>query len=212
MKTNEEIHKIVQQKIKEYQPKNGLDSVSLFLLNLSQAKHPEVKYHIERVALLSESTAKICDIESKSSFFAGLFHDIGKIVLPYHLFKSDVIISPEEYSEIKTHALEGFKILQEQYMFTSLCAGAHHAMYENGYGLSLSEFPSNIGLATAKKILDISMIVSIADFVDAFCHRKTKILDGSDKSDNLKDMLENKYPNDKKMVQYVLNAFKKLEI
>jgi hypothetical protein len=61
-----------------------------------------------------------------------------------------------------------------------------------------------------KKVLDISMIISICDFVEAFTSRKTKILDGSDKAPDLKGMLYAKYPNDMHTVDVVLSLYKKI--
>lgn len=213
MKTNEIINSIVESKIKEYKPKNGLDSVSLFLLNISKINHPEVCIHLERVALISESTAKLYGIEPKAAFFAGLLHDVGKIVLPSNLFEKDVVITKDDYNVIKTHAIKGFEILRNQFMFVSLCAGLHHSMYENGYGLSLNDFPKQISAETAKKILDISMIVSIADFVDAYTHRKTKILDGSNnESNDMVSILKNKYPKHNGIIDCVIESFNTLEI
>ena len=91
-------------------------------------------------------------------------------------------------------------------MFVALCAGLHHAMYRNGYGLELRDFPKGFSPATVKKILEISKIVSICDFIDAYRHRKSAIRDGSDAStQDLKGMLYAKYPNDKLVVDLALS-------
>ncbi|XOU94150.1 MAG: HD-GYP domain-containing protein [Candidatus Kerfeldbacteria bacterium] len=197
---------LVQTGIKLYKPQGDLEHTANFFLILSSINHGSVKGHVERVALLSDRVAIRLEKDSKAAFFAGVLHDIGKLVLPYELFDGHDI-SGEEYAEIKTHALNGLLALQGHHLFTALCAGLHHAMYDAGYGLTIEDFPKDWGLATIKKLLDIAMIVSICDFVDAFTHRKTKIKDGSDKdSPDLKEMLYKKYPNEHQVIDIALDV------
>jgi hypothetical protein len=108
--------------------------------------------------------------------------------------------------------IERFKALQKFHLFVALCAGFHHNLYKAGYGLTVDMFPKEWSPATIKKVLDISTIISICDFVDAFTHRDTKIKDGSDQGQaepDLKDMLYNKYPNDMLIVDTVLKHIEK---
>lgn len=207
-----EISDIVLEKIEAYEPKGGLDHTAKIFLKLGSINHKQVKEHQERVALLSEEIAIRIGKDPKPAFFGGLMHDIAKLVLPYDLFE-DRNISDEEYLEIKKHALMGFEILRDFHEFTALCAGLHHALYKSGYGLTLKDFPPEWDLVLVKKVLDISAIISIADFIDAFTHRKTSIKDGSDKnSSSLEEMLKAKYPNDLKLVEIALKVQKELDM
>ncbi|MDO8640858.1 MAG: HD domain-containing protein [Nitrosarchaeum sp.] len=195
---------LVKKKIETYNPKGGLAYTAKFFLTLAEVNHESTKDHVERVALLAESVAKQMKKDTKATFFAGLLHDVGKIILPPELFDGHNI-STEEYSRVKTHAIAGFKALKKLHQFTALCAGFHHNLYQAGYGIGAHEFPSNWSTLTIKKVLDISVIISICDFVDAFTHRKTQIKDGSDsQSSSLKDMLYQKYPNDHFVIDIVL--------
>lgn len=196
---------VVQNKITAYQPKGGLIQSSKLFLALAEINHESTKAHVENVALLAEAVALSLKKDAKASFFAGLLHDIAKITLPAPLFDGHNV-SPEEYVQIKKHAQDGFNALMKLHLFTALCAGLHHNLYKSGYGVTVEDFPKNWSPATIKKVLDISMIISICDFIEAFTHRKTKILDSS-KSSDLKTMLYEKYPDDQQIVDAALNLY-----
>jgi putative nucleotidyltransferase with HDIG domain len=197
-------HDRVLEKIEGYQPQGGLDISSKLFLHMATVRHAEVRDHCERVALLAETTAFKLQKDAKATFFAGLLHDIGKVMLPAELFDGHNI-SSEEYALVKEHAYDGFRALKDMHLFTALCCGAHHAMYKAGYGLSQEDLPKDWGMSTVKKVLEIAAIVSICDFVDAYTHRTTTIKDGSQGPD-LKTMLETKYPDDLQIVHTVLRA------
>ena len=131
---------IIQKKIKTYDPKNELGHTAKVFLALCGINHNEVKGHVERVALLAEATAIRMKKDAKAAFFAGLLHDIGKLILPAPLFDGHNI-NTAEYAEVKTHALAGFEVLKDLHAFVALCAGFHHALYATGYGLTIKDFP-----------------------------------------------------------------------
>ena len=194
---------IVSQKIKRYGSNGNLDHTAKVVLALLSIRHGDVRNHAERVALLAEKTAERMQKDKKAAFFGGLLHDIGKLVLPFDLFEGRDI-SADEYAQIKTHALGGFEALKKLHVFTAYCAGLHHALYKAGYGLQAKDLP-NWNPSTVKKILEISAIISVCDFVDAFTHRATKIKDGSDKGcTSLREMLVAKYPDDREVIGIVL--------
>jgi len=199
-------HLRVADKILSYQPKGGLDTSSNLFLHMAGVRHADVRDHCERVALLAETVATKLEMDAKAAFFAGLLHDIGKVMLPADLFDGHNI-SVEEYSRVKEHAYDGFLALKDMHLFTALCCGAHHAMYKAGYGVKQEDFPKDWGIGSIKKVLEISAIVSVCDFIDAFTHRKTEIKDGSDKGgSDLASMLESKYPDDLIIVHTALKA------
>jgi len=206
MKKN--ISKRVIDKIALYNPKGDLAQTAKLFLAMSAINHTSTKDHVERVALLAEATAKIMRKDVKAAFFAGLLHDIAKILLPSELFDGHNI-NAEEYDRVKTHAIAGFKALKKLHLFTALCAGLHHNLYDAGYGIGADMFPEDWSPSTIKKVLEISTIISICDFVDAFTNRKTTIKDGSDQGieqPDLKSMLYKKYPNDLMVVDTVLSV------
>lgn len=201
--TLEDLDAKIKERIVEYKPQGGLDHTAKIFLALCRVNHRLVVGHAERVALLSEEVAKKKKKDPKAAFFGGLLHDTGKLILPPELFDGHNI-SADEYERIKTHAVNGFLALKEFHLFTALCASLHHAMYAHGYGLTKDDFPKDFDWATMKKVLEISAIISVCDFVDAFKTRNTKILDGSDTAPDLKGMLQAKYPNDLEVIDDVL--------
>jgi response regulator RpfG family c-di-GMP phosphodiesterase len=199
---------IVNRKISSYQPDGNLGHTTRLILALLQIRHDTVKGHMERVGLLAEFVAKQLKKDAKAAFFAGLLHDVGKLVLPNHLFAGQNI-SNDEIDLVKTHADASFQALHGFHLFTAYCAGLHHAMYKNGYGLRTENFPTSMQPATIKKILEIATIVSICDFIDAFTHRKTSIRDGSDLvGPSLFEMLNAKYPDDHLVITIALEMNK----
>jgi len=200
---------LIRKKILAYNPKGGLAQTAFLFLALADINHRSTKAHVERVALLAEATAHELKKDKKAAFFAGLLHDIAKLTLPLFLFDGHNI-SPEEYAQVKKHAWDGFKVLKNLHLFTALCAGIHHNLYKSGYGVTSKDFPSNWSPATIKKVLDISMIISICDFIEAFTSRSTKILDGSGRIEpmvqapDLQAMLYVKYPEDHQTIDAAL--------
>jgi len=201
---------LVKRKIKKYSPKGGLDHAAKIILSLAGINHQKVKEHKVNLALLAEAVAKKLKKDAKAAFFAALLHDIGKLTEPDDLFDGHNITA-DEYAQVKKHVLEGFEALKEHHLFTALCAGFHHAMFYKGYGLTAKALPSHWHMGTVKKVLEISAIISICDFIEAFTHRETALKDGSDeKAPDLKGMLYEKYPDDHLTIDFALKEAKKL--
>jgi HD-GYP domain-containing protein (c-di-GMP phosphodiesterase class II) len=201
----------VKRKIKKYSPKGNLAHTANMFLEIAGVNHASTKEHCERVALLSEGTAARLFKDTKAAFFGGLLHDFGKIILPDNLFDGHDFKDPAEYEAVKTHAQAGFLILKKHHLFTALCAGLHHNLYEKGYGAKKEDIPEKWSAATTKKVLEISTIISIADFVDAFTTRNTKIKEVSEqKEQGLREKLKAKYENDLLFIDCILEVLAKL--
>lgn len=186
------IDEIVLQRIDFYKPRGHLEETAKMFLKISAIKHNNVKWHSERVALMSEAVAKNLKLDTKLAFFAGLMHDFGKLVLPYQLFE-DREITQEEYTEIKTHALSSYHMLEDRHLVTAICAGFHH--FPN-YGLTLEDLPKNWSNELIEMVLITSTTVSVCDFIDAANHRHTKIISGTwSRNGTLTDKLQGKYPD-----------------
>jgi putative nucleotidyltransferase with HDIG domain len=181
-----------------------------FYFSVASVKHPQVREHSERVAVLAYNTAKILQKDIRAAYLAGVFHDIGKVLLPHELF-SGRDIDAEEYKVVKNHALLGFSALKDHMLFTALCCGLHHAVQKSGgYGISLADFPVEICSETAKKVLEVATLVSICDFIDAYSTRTTLLKDGTVLGADLRGLLETKYPNDVEVIDAALVAGRKV--
>ncbi|MCU0679074.1 MAG: HD domain-containing protein [Planctomycetes bacterium] len=198
------INTLINKKIMDYSPNGRLAHTAKFFLAICEINHKPVKQHSQRVALLGESVAKKLKMDAKATLFAGLLHDIGKVVLPPSLFDGHDI-SDEEYAKVKKHALRGFRILKELHYFVALCAGLHHKLYKHGYGLSPNDFPKRWSKKTIKKLIAISIVISVCDDIDASMNRRTKLRNNNNhKAKTLAERLMEKYPGQELIVKTAL--------
>lgn len=90
----------------------------------------------------------------------GLLHDLGKLTIPDNIIRKPGKLSPNEYNIIKTHTIQGYKLLQNQPVDDNVkdIALMHHERCDgSGYPLGL----------TSDKISPYAKITAIADVYDA---------------------------------------------
>ncbi|MCQ2518582.1 MAG: HD-GYP domain-containing protein [Lachnospiraceae bacterium] len=90
----------------------------------------------------------------------GLLHDIGKVKIPDAIIKKPDKLTDEEFAIVKTHPIEGYKILQKQAISPHVMNSAlmHHEKCDgSGYPLKI----------TGDKIDRFAKVVTIADIYDA---------------------------------------------
>lgn len=119
--------------------------------------------HSSRVAIYSAGLAQKMgyskeDVEKVYNI--GLLHDIGKISVSDAILNKPDKLTPEEYEEVKQHAIRGYEILKEVEAFPDLALGAgyHHERYD-GKG-----YPSG---KKGEEIPQIGQIIAVADVFDA---------------------------------------------
>ena len=99
---------------------------------------------------------KVCELLT----LCGLFHDIGKLLIPPEIIKKPGKLTDEEFKVIKTHPTLGYNVLKNKKMdpHIQLAALMHHEKADgSGYPLGL----------TADKIDWAAQIVTIADIYEA---------------------------------------------
>ena len=90
----------------------------------------------------------------------GLLHDIGKLAIPDDIIKKPSKLTTEEYALIKTHTLEGYRVLKNYNINDHIKNAAlmHHERCDgSGYPMGLK----------SNKIDKFARLVSIADVYDA---------------------------------------------
>ena len=90
----------------------------------------------------------------------GVFHDIGKLAIPDEIVKKPGKLTAEEYKLIKTHTIEGYKILQPHPISEHIKNAAlmHHERCDGGgYPFAFQ----------ANQIDQYAKIIAIADVYDA---------------------------------------------
>jgi putative nucleotidyltransferase with HDIG domain len=167
---------------------------------------PMTYQHSLNVANLSIQLAKQSshDLDEVMIYYAGLFHDIGKSIMPLTVLKKEAPLTRDEFGQIKEHAKQGFRILQK-YKFPSdvlFAALLHHEKYDgSGYPIGF------IG----KEIPVIARIVSICDVLDALTsdrpYRKAYSV-----SESLKIMDKSRDQFDPELIDVFLNGFAEKKI
>ncbi len=119
--------------------------------------------HCMNVALICNvfgSWIKMDEEDIKTLTLCGLLHDIGKIMIPDTIITKPAKLTPEEYSVIKTHSLEGYNAIKRLNIDDHIKNAAlmHHERCDG------SGYP--FGLKT-NRIDRFARIVSIADVYDA---------------------------------------------
>lgn len=119
--------------------------------------------HSINVALICNVAAKwvgMTENEVRTATACGLFHDIGKLLIPQSILAKPASLTLDEYDIIKQHPIEGFQLLEKQKVDKAICDAAlmHHERADgSGYPLGLK----------ADTISRYAGLVSIADVYDA---------------------------------------------
>ena len=127
------------------------------------AKDPRTGGHSRRVALYSSQMAReygLSDKDCQDIDWAASLHDIGKIAIPDRILNKDSRLTYEEYALMKSHTMEGAKILSDFKFLDHVTEGAeyHHERVDGkGYpkGLNGEEIPL------------YARIIGVADAFDA---------------------------------------------
>ena len=96
---------------------------------------------------------------------AGLFHDIGKLLIPENIIKKPGKLTDEEYKIIKTHSKLGYDLLKKKNadIHVQFAALMHHEKCDGtGYPLGITE----------NQIDWVAQIVTIADIYEAMTAKR----------------------------------------
>ena len=124
--------------------------------------------HSLNVALICNIFAKwlgLSDEDVKIVTSCGLFHDIGKLMIPDHIIKKPGKLTDEEYKIIKTHSKLGYDLLRDKKadIHVQYAALMHHEKCDGtGYPLGLTD----------NQIDWAAQIVTIADIYEAMTAKR----------------------------------------
>jgi putative nucleotidyltransferase with HDIG domain len=100
---------------------------------------------------------------------SGLFHDIGKVVIPNEILAKPGRLSPEEWAKMQSHPIEGVKIITRLHGLSPLAMRAIAVAYEHHMNIDLSGYPQ---VSRPREQNLMSRIVAICDCFDAMtAHR-----------------------------------------
>lgn len=144
--------------------KNNPNTNTVFDMLHNLREYDDATYtHCINVALISNILAKwlkMDDTEIETATQSGLFHDIGKIMIPEKIIKKPGKLTDKEYEEIKKHPQIGYDVLKDKPIGNHIKNAAlmHHERCDGtGYPQGLK----------APQIDRYAKLVSIADVYDA---------------------------------------------
>lgn len=145
--------------------KQGKTSVSIFdmLLNMRNIDDSVYAHSID-VALISNTLAKwlhFSEEEQQMATACGLFHDVGKFLLPSGVLRKPGKLTDEEFAIIKTHTIEGFHLLNK---YSDIPLAIKNAALMHHEKCDGSGYPYGL---TGTEIDKYAKIVTIADIFDA---------------------------------------------
>lgn len=145
--------------------KQGESNINVFDMLLNMRNLDDSVYvHCIDVALICNMLAKwlhFSEEDQRMATSCGLFHDIGKFLLPSEVLRKPGKLTSEEFSIIKTHTIEGFHLLNKYDNIPLAIKNAALMHHEKCDG---SGYPYGL---TGPEIDKYAKIVTIADIFDA---------------------------------------------
>lgn len=161
-------------------------------LNILKKKDKDTYEHSIRVGLLGVKIAEYTNLNKKVLFFAGVLHDIGKVLIDSKLLKKTEGFNDKDMEEMKNHPEYAYKMLKGVHEFSAAIALRHHKFQENGYPKEIPDFKIPFSENTEESINNYAKILSLIDSYDAL---KTRINDKEKRrlrEDEVKSLLLNK--------------------
>ena len=158
------------------------------LISLARLKTADDYTYMHSVAVCAMMVAlakqlKLDEAQTRSLGLAGLMHDLGKAVMPMHVLNKPGKLSPEEFEVIKSHPVEGHKILSAgpdlDPIVLDVCLNHHEKTDGSGYPNGLK----------AEQISLFAKMGAVCDVYDAITsNRPYKV--GWDPAESLRKMAE----------------------
>ncbi|NTV58502.1 MAG: PAS domain S-box protein, partial [Deltaproteobacteria bacterium] len=186
------VRDITVQKNAEEELRNSVDKLRKItgatiqaMAQTVEVRDPYTAGHQKRVADLARAIATRMGLSSDrvdGIRMAGAIHDIGKISVPAEILSKPGLLTPLEFSLIKTHAQIGYDILKDiefPWDIATMVLQHHERLDGSGY-------PQGV---TGERILLEARILTVADVVEAMAsHRPYRPSLGMDKAlEEIKD-------------------------
>ncbi|MBM7555770.1 HD domain-containing phosphohydrolase [Halanaerobacter jeridensis] len=142
--------------------------------------------HSENVAFTAVDIAEELNLSAEEKdlvYWAGMVHDIGKLLVPLDILNKAGNLTDEEYSTIKKHPVWGYKALKKSSLNNIENYVLHH--HENWDG---SGYPDGL---SGEDIPLLSQVLSVADAWDAMTSNRS-YRDALSREKALKEIKDNK--------------------
>ncbi|MCK9191671.1 MAG: MEDS domain-containing protein [Sphaerochaetaceae bacterium] len=155
----------IENKEKQYQKLqlSFLKDIVLSLTRLLEIHDEYTKDHSQKVAIISKKIATemgLSEAKILQVYYAGLVHDIGKIIIPKEIINKPGKLSDDEYDIVKKHPSYAYDVLsnsKELYSIANIVLQHHERWDGHGYpnGIKIDNIPME------------SRIIAVADSYDA---------------------------------------------
>ena len=155
----------IENKEKQYQKLqlSFLKDIVLSLTRLLEIHDEYTKDHSQKVAIISKKIATemgLSEAKILQVYYAGLVHDIGKIIIPKEIINKPGKLSYDEYDIVKKHPSYAYDVLsnsKELYSIANIVLQHHERWDGHGYpnGIKIDNIPME------------SRIIAVADSYDA---------------------------------------------
>jgi putative nucleotidyltransferase with HDIG domain len=155
------------QQLRQYE-ESIIKDIALSMNKLLELHDPYTGGHSKHVAELSQQLAVELGLSSRdtrAAYWAGMIHDIGKLLIPVDVLQKEGPLSEGEYEKVKEHSILGFEALRESGTLEDIARYVlhHHERWDGrGYphGLKKDEIPL------------LSQILAVADAWDAMTSQR----------------------------------------
>jgi len=152
-------------KIQDYNKLRGkfTKELAISMIHMLELHDEYTIGHSENVAILSSDFAEYLNLEEEKKsriYWAGLVHDIGKILIPSQILNKKGKLTEKEYQIIKNHPKWAYETLKRSSQLSDIAKYVHYH-HENWDG---SGYPKGL---SGDNIPLLSQIISIADSWDA---------------------------------------------
>lgn len=130
--------------------------------------HDEYTYaHCVNVSILSVGIGQVLGLSRQALAnlgVAALLHDIGKIAIPSELLQKSAALTPEEWSLMRRHPLEGVKMVTRLPGASTLTLDTMRVCFQHHVNFDCSGYPE---FPSRRIPAPMTRIVAVADFFDA---------------------------------------------
>lgn len=152
-------------KLHEYErtKKNISEQIIFAMVRMIELYDKYTKGHSMRVAKIASEIGRVMNLSEhtiKNLYWAGLVHDIGKLLVPKRILNKEGALSEEEYEIVKKHTIWGYEVLNASPILREIAMYVlHHHERWDGTG-----YPDHL---EGDRIELVSRIICVADSFEA---------------------------------------------
>lgn len=136
--------------------------------------------HSLRVGLLARRIARFMHLDEKALFFAGIFHDLGKSLIPLSTLHKTSGWTSEDSKIMESHVMDSYRLLRDKFDFSADIVLLHHRFQKNVYPVELPPHLHAYSEGTRVLIMEYGRTLAISDVYDALHRKNNKFEEGKE--------------------------------